>query len=116
MLESQRIYHRGEKQDQRDLNYDVETNPDPANFGSPARTWWFGCLSHFLEPPFPELEGLIREHKGDNGHARVENDWSGIDDTARERAHVFDGRKISQQIARRGGYGEQNELYETEEK
>src|SRR5215471_11334411 len=116
MLEGQRIHHRAEKQDQRNLDEHVETNPDSANFGSPPRAWRFGCVSHFLEPPFTGLEGLIRERQHDNGHAHVEYDRPGVDNTSGEGSHVFDRRKIAQQIARRGGYVEQNELYETEEK
>src|SRR4029077_9265851 len=51
-----------------------------------------------------------------NGHAHVENDRPRVDDTPGERSHVFDRRKIAQQLARLGGYIEQNELHQTEEK
>src|SRR4029453_19046894 len=51
-----------------------------------------------------------------NGHAHVENDRPRVDDTPGERSHVFDRRKIAQQVARLGGYIEQDELHQAEEK
>src|SRR5438552_15926741 len=116
MFEGERVHHCSEKQDQYDLDDYVQTNPDSANFSSPARAWLFDYLSHILESPFPGLKGLIREHQHDNGHAHVENDRPRVDDTSGERSHVFDRRKIAQQIARLGGYIEQDELHQAKEK
>jgi len=68
----------------------VQTDPDPANFHSPAGTRLGSFISHISKPPLPGLECLIREHQHDNGHADVENDRPCVDDTSRERPHVFD--------------------------
>jgi hypothetical protein len=38
VFEGKRVHHCGEKQDQHDLDDNVETDPDPANFNPVART------------------------------------------------------------------------------
>ena len=114
MLEGEGIHHRNEKQDQHDLDENIQTDPNPANV--PVCPWLLCLVSHLLQPPFTELERLISERQHQNGHTHIEHDWPAIDYAPRECPHVFDGGEVAQQIASPRSNIQKDELNQAEKK
>src|ERR1700731_508768 len=104
VLEAEIVHHHDKEEQERDLHDDVQADAKAMDL---RRLWGAlsGCdvVSHFcwqkkLESPFPGLERLVSQHQHHDGHAEIKDHRTRIDFTARERAHLFDRREITQHL------------------
>src|SRR5256886_16863152 len=114
MFEGDRIDHERQKQKQHDLGKNVYSDLETTDFLSQSLSRLLDFFSHSSQPPFAGLKCLISQRQHHDGHADVENDGTGVDDSAGKRSHVLDGGKVPKQFARRGADFEEDELNQSQ--